>query len=241
MVNQICGFFLEASDSTSIKGKEVAERFTVEPSIQENSKASLKMRRFIAVLLVLAATATIHAIDLRCTLGFLGEYQRPASGCRSVEWKIESPNQVVTTINGIQLSNFNPDVNRRLVIENQIVNFIPHGLGQFFPENSVIQIDNSKLKEVRREDMEQFPDLEIFSSNFNDVQFLPTDLFHGSPKIRSISFNSNKITSVGRNFLTGIPLLHGWVSFWNNPCIDDQEALDLPRIIYALREKCPEA
>jgi Leucine-rich repeat (LRR) protein len=113
-------------------------------------------------------------------------------------------------------------------------------LGNFFPNLEALQISHSKLKKVEKRDFEQFPKLIEFSSNTNDIESVPSDLFEGNLELKSFSFLENKITHVGHNLVTPLKKLE-YASFAFNQCINDSyEKSQISSLAADLKAKCPE-
>jgi Leucine-rich repeat (LRR) protein len=97
------------------------------------------------------------------------------------------------------------------------------------------------LKNIEKEDLAVFPNLELLTLTSNQLQVIPGDLFEGIPRLADLSFKSNKITHVGQNLLSNLPRLRS-ADFTGNYCINQRAflATQIPDIIAALNEKCPE-
>ena len=85
-----------------------------------------------------------------------------------------------------------------------VVNFIPRGLTEIFPNLIHLRIENCDLKKICREDLVGFENLESLMIRFNELTALPDDLFVNTPKLRCISFIGNKIESMSSNLFKPI-------------------------------------
>jgi hypothetical protein len=133
------------------------------------------MRRIIGILLLFVVG--LEAIDLQCT--FESTIYVPISGtaCKASDVDITS-RQTITSVNGE--TKINGSEYNMVRIKDQVVNFIPDGLGKFFPEIELLEIANSKLKKVEKKDLEKFPNLKLLVLTQNEIKFLPNDLFEGN-------------------------------------------------------------
>jgi hypothetical protein len=101
------------------------------------------------------------------------------------------------------------------------VNFIPRGLGVFFPNLTYLQIYNCGLKSICREDLTQFPKLEGLWIRKNELITLPDDLFEDTKNLKKISFYCNKIEFMSSNLFK--PIIGNkleYISFGENTKID---------------------
>lgn len=86
-----------------------------------------------------------------------------------------------------------------LRIDNQTVTTIPENSGRFLPNLQGIELWNTKLKTVTSKELQSLPQIRIFSSTLNDIEFLEENLFVYNLKLEWIIFNQNKIKTVGGN------------------------------------------
>jgi len=93
---------------------------------------------------------------------------------------------------------------------------IPKGITKVFPNLKVLDIDFSNLKEINKSDLEVYKQLERFSSNGNDVEFLAGDIFEGFKNLTWVTFFANKLRVVEPNILDGLENLKV-VDFTQNP------------------------
>jgi hypothetical protein len=106
-----------------------------------------------------------------------------------------------------------------LEIENQIVHYVPKVTEKFAKRLEDLQIYVCGLKEVRKEDLEQFPQLKDLSLAWNDLQWLEGDLFAFNPKLEVVSFDGNqKLKYIGANLLDSLSELWS-ANFLSAGCI----------------------
>lgn len=69
---------------------------------------------------------------------------------------------------------------------------VPQGLTKSFPNLKVLAISNSKLKELSKDDLVEYENLQKFICDRNDVDFLPGDLFEGFENLFYLKFTGNQ-------------------------------------------------
>ena len=93
---------------------------------------------------------------------------------------------------------------------------VPQGLTTSFPNMKILWILNSKLKKICRDDLAEYKNLEEFRFNFNEIEFLPGDLFEGFQNLKAIEFCRNKLQIIEPNILDGHDKLQ-FIDFRENP------------------------
>jgi len=76
---------------------------------------------------------------------------------------------------------------------------IPKGLTRIFPSMKVLDIYDSKLKIIEKDDLNEYKHLERFHSEKNEHKFLPGDLFEGFKNLLWISFYGSHLNVVESN------------------------------------------
>lgn len=122
----------------------------------------------------------------------------------------------------------NADVQLLLLTKgtNNITMF-PEGISTFFPNVTLFYLGFSSIANITSEDLRQFPDLELFSSNMNPLTSLPGDLFKHNKHIRTIEFlgyasrsKDKTLNEIGQNLLGNLTNLK-YATFWNHYCISE--------------------
>lgn len=113
-----------------------------------------------------------------------------------VPFKVTNDNTTIATINGYSQPN---EKVRFFSVTDKVVNYIPKGLNLLFVKLIGMKFDQTSLKLVTKENLQPFPDLLMFSSTNNQIEFLEKDLFIYNPKLQYVSFSSNKITYIDPN------------------------------------------
>jgi len=93
---------------------------------------------------------------------------------------------------------------------------VPQGLTKIFPNLKVIQIWNSKLKKIVKNDLVEYKNLEKLNFYRNEIEFLPGDLFENFISLKFIDFHGNKLKVIEPNILDGLEKLT-YVDFRDNP------------------------
>lgn len=76
---------------------------------------------------------------------------------------------------------------------SRTIHYIPRGLKDIFPNIWGLRFDNTQLKHVTQKDFKQFPDLKMFISYLNQIEYLEKDLFKYNEKLEMVNFRSNRI------------------------------------------------
>lgn len=96
---------------------------------------------------------------------------------------------------------------------------IPKGIEKFFPHLIGLRWSNGFLTTVTAEDLQPFPDLQIFYVYNNKIVSIDGDLFKNNPKLNVIYFHGNLLENIGSGLLDGLDNLVQ--AFFNmNSCID---------------------
>ncbi|XP_070496702.1 uncharacterized protein [Chironomus tepperi] len=161
----------------------------------------MKILLFSSFLLFFIATipsASSEDIACECTISnvaFL--YFKFVKTC-SVKSKftVISSNTTITSLNGKNsTAEPNKDVSFFYVF-GKTMQYIPKGLDQLVANLTGMKFELTKLKHVTKENLAPFPQLLMFASVSNQVQFIEKDLFINNPNLKFVSFRSNKITYI---------------------------------------------
>ena len=161
-------------------------------------------------------------------------------GCRAYNVYIVSRDQrTVTSVNEQNLTSFSGSNYHVINTNGQTTHFVPQKLGNFFPDVTALQLPNSKLKELLKEDISQFPKLKDLHLGYNDLESLPADLFEENLDLEYVIFSNNRLNHVGQGILTPLKKVY-YVYFSANFCIDQYSYTlsGVPSIIEALNAGC---
>lgn len=199
---------------------------------------------FLLALTALLALQEISAINIECQFLIFSEDSDVLLG---KNFNITEQNTSVTTINNLSARMFGPIFVEQFSIEDQIVNFMPKGLENFFPELEMLVVQNSKLKSIKKIDLQIFADLEYLNLKHNNLKALDGDLFEGNRNLMIIDFSGNRLMFIGNQLLVPLKnIKHAYFS--DNNCIDDFatigsvliETRDISILQNELKENCPD-
>jgi Leucine-rich repeat (LRR) protein len=184
-----------------------------------------------------------QSINLECTFGEVSTgYREVKSGkeCNVKNLVIISPNQQITSINGISGSDAIRNDVKIFNAQSQTINYFPRGLEKFFPNIGLIYVHSSKLKAIARQDLEPFSELkEIYLVN-NDIEELEDDLFTANEQLLHVSLAGSKIKFIGEETFKPLQQLKSlWL--YNNQCINkfaDNDVNKVKEIINEAKISC---
>ncbi|KAG5667576.1 hypothetical protein PVAND_015553 [Polypedilum vanderplanki] len=90
----------------------------------------------------------------------------------------------------------NNEVNMIVFRSSQMSKF-PRGLTNFFPQLKMIEIFSCGLTEITKNDLYGLGNVVYLSIIFNNLKYLPGDLFEFTPNLQIIDFSGNQISTVG--------------------------------------------
>ena len=113
-------------------------------------------------------------------------------------------------------------------INNCTVTKMPKGITNIFPNMKVLEIRNSKLASIDKNDLAEYKSLEKFCCIENPISYLPSDLFDGFDNLEWIEFYGNSIQIIEPNILNGLNRLK-YVEF-SRGCPQDKRFSMYPRL-----------
>lgn len=175
------------------------------------------------MLVFLTGVFSLNGFDLPCEFKRVTNWKYGYSNgfdtCRTSNLLTASfRNEFVTTVNEISLNAFDKSSYRSITIVSP-ADFIPEGMGDFFPQLSGFEIAYTKINSLKKADLAQFPKLKELWIYGNEVHTLPANLFEGTRGLHFIDFSGNKIVRIGKGILRPLELLDK-VNFESNVCID---------------------
>lgn len=167
-------------------------------------------------------------------------YLNSAYFCPATVIFSEDGNPSLVEIRGDHLAGYSNFQVEALDVQNQDLRWIPKDIGSFFPNIRVIQWINSNLWEISSADLWQFPNLMVLDLQKNKIVSLESSLFAFTPKILTMSFDSNLLYHVGEDLLTSLKFLKS-VYIRNNPCINYYavSGSEIEYLIKNLHIRCP--
>lgn len=86
----------------------------------------------------------------------------------------------------------------------RVVRYIPKRLEVLFPTLIGLRFENTQLSYVSKNDLKPYPNLRLFTSILNRIEFLEEDLFINNPFLEFVSFRSNQIKYIHPNVFDGV-------------------------------------
>lgn len=103
---------------------------------------------------------------------------------------------------------------------NCTISRVPQGLMKILPNFKILQIYNSKINSIEREDFVEYSELLNLSLCKNDIEYLSGDLFNDMKNLQIIWItDSKKLQIIEPTILNGLDNLK-CINFSNNLCID---------------------
>jgi Leucine-rich repeat (LRR) protein len=83
-----------------------------------------------------------------------------------------------------------------IIVKEQVMHYIPYLNTNLFKNIVKFIIQKTNLKEIHKEDFQQFPELAILEIRNTDLTTIDKDLFELNPKLKNVILTGNKITSI---------------------------------------------
>jgi hypothetical protein len=111
------------------------------------------------------------------------------------------------------------DVEMVRISEAPNLQTIPQGVLQFFPNFIGFHLRYTGIRNLRGDELVEYPNLQWFALQFNAIEYIPGNLFSSTPNVISVSFSGNQLRKVGEGLLNNLKDLHR-VYFLNAVCIN---------------------
>jgi Leucine rich repeat len=187
------------------------------------SKKILNCSFYLQFLVISVIHCAVRATILQCEISCDTEYQIIGTICRCKVQNFNSTERVAIT--GVHtINNFHniSDI-KLLLIDEQIMKFLPSNLHNFFPNLSALIIDSTQLTSIARIDLENFEHLQLLFIGNNKIDELNGDLFHGNPHVEWITYINNFTKRISADIFDALPNVH-FVSFLRNSCVNYKAA-----------------
>lgn len=135
---------------------------------------------------------------------------------------IQNSDVIIDGDNGEHLLQKSFDDVKAITVSKTHFHYFPQGIGTIFKNIEAVKVENSSLKVVTRNDLQQFPNLKGLWLEQNKLQSLESGLLQFNPEIRILNFADNKIDFVASNILDFQNLEK--VDLSNNDCIKSAKA-----------------
>lgn len=132
------------------------------------------------------------------------------------------------------LTNENVDV---LMIENMTCHYLPDDMGMHFPNLNHIDVTNTGLKVLTKNNMKMFPHLKYLYIRRNPIKHLLSNLFQHNQELQFINFSDNKIKIINADVFDDISSLIS-VNLERNVCIDMSTYNDIAALKAQIMIKC---
>lgn len=143
--------------------------------------------------------------------------------CKLSSLAVTSPGVEIESIVGSHLNGkFDDDV-KAVWFVDAVVQFVPRGVPKFFKNLTILAIIDTGLVEITKADLAGFEKIREITLCFNNLTWLPDDLFCGMTHLEMILMNGNKIESMSSKILEPLSkTILTAVSFRNNARIDSR-------------------
>lgn len=173
-------------------------------------------------MLVALFISLTQQFELNCKFEGVGwdDVIDTAFTCNVQNLNLTQPKILITKLSGeLPVGKSNGNVNTILIFE-QICEFLPVGIENFFKGIEGIAIQKSSLKRITKSDLQPFKDLRSLSLFENKLTSLESNLFMFNPKLKIISLFSNQLVHIHPNMFNGLNDLKR-IYMTANPCIND--------------------
>jgi Leucine-rich repeat (LRR) protein len=180
-----------------------------------------------------------HAFNVKCdfTETSAYSYNKIKSGkvCKVRNLVIKSPSQEITSINRIFGSSAIRNDVTVFRAYGQTMNYLPRDIEKFFPNIEAMLVQSCKLKEIKKQNLEAFPQLKNLYLASNDIEKLDDDLFVSNEKLLKIDLENNKIKFIGEETFKPLKNLN---TLWlhNNQCISKEAVNDVNKFKELINE-----
>lgn len=133
------------------------------------------------------------------------------------------------------------DVEGIMIMNENFNGAYPQGIGEIFPNVVTIRVDNSGIRELKREDLMPYPNLLMIVLMGNELETLDANVFDGTPKMECINFNRNRIRHLGPRVFKRLENLMA-LRLAGNFCIDAEAEMNPAALVDVLWQStlaCP--
>jgi len=174
-----------------------------------------------ACFLLLAIGALSSAINLDCTYVAVGFDQIGGVYYSHLNnMKITSLYEEITGVTGTHISGHNNDGVKGFNVNGQTCHFLPMKIENTFKNLEALQVHNSGLKQIKKEDLKPFYKLRGLWMRENQLEVLEKDLFMYNTQLELIMMNDNKIKHIDGSLIDLQVQKLVLFSLQNNVCIN---------------------
>lgn len=172
--------------------------------------------------------ATSVRLNCRFEVAEAEEFVGELYGCNVGAIHVEAPSMTLERVDGSHMEGKSSKDVKGLFFINQVLQYMPKGLGEAFKNLEVLHIVSSELKVITKDDLQQFQNLKSLWINDCDLQQLESGLLQYNPKLKEVRFQYNKISSIAADIFEPLQELEK-ADFGANSCISNR-AYDLKQL-----------
>ena len=121
---------------------------------------------------------------------------------------------------------------------NTKFHFVPKKGEKFFKNLRVLAVEDSRLTELRREDLMPYTNVEYLYFSGNVIEILEKDLLIGNPRIKGIAMERNRFRFIHGKVFDGISRNLNFLMMSNAGCVSIQADSNFATAIATINEKC---
>ena len=156
--------------------------------------------------------------------------------CEVQDLNLTLLNETISSVNGRS----NPSHLMGLKFVQKNLNYIPKGIGQFFPHLSCLMMHYLEQSSIDKEDLRSTPHLIYLTLSFLSLETVESDLFEYNPKIQFLEIFSPNLKHVGEGLVEDLKDLKYFridSKVTKHQIADNAEKVS--RLVKNLEEKCP--
>jgi len=158
--------------------------------------------------------SSLRIMEIQCTYGKYKFCNREFYRCL-VKAQYIPANQELKFIGQLIDGTTNMDV-IHVEFNRCTVTKVPQGLTKIFPNLRILEIWNSNLTKICKNDLVEYKNLKELKCSLNEIEILPSRLFEDFKNLEWISFYKNKLKVIVPNIFDGLNNLK-YVDFQYNP------------------------
>ncbi|CAG9811942.1 unnamed protein product [Chironomus riparius] len=186
----------------------------------------------LKILIFFNLISKIDTFEIICELESQGNNLKTYECKVTTELLITAPG---TTI-GSCLTSSNHSKFNGIKIYSKIVNFLPFGLSKCFNNLTSLTVEDSKLMEIKQQNLKEFLDLNYLSMAGNQLKIIENNLFDFNLKLIFINLSDNLIKVIDTSAFAVLKELQ-FLNLLNNTCIN-ASITNFNDLIFKLDEKC---
>lgn len=150
------------------------------------------------------------------------------------------PAEVLTLVRGVHEVDMENGKVEGLYFEGQSVAQIPRDISEIFPNIKALQFYDSGLLSISADDLMQFPGLLVWSSYYNQLETLESDLFVNNQNIQQIEFSNENLQHVGEDLFSNLSNLQS-AKFQHCNCVNEiaESQQEISNLNFRLSLMCP--